>query len=90
MSLFIVDAKPFEDVCTNLSDKSLKENAKILAEKIKKSHPDLVMNINEISLDYKKNIEKIKVINIQKYLQVYQSIRGESHITFVPIIGIMH
>ena len=56
---------------------------------MKKSHPDLIMNIDETGFDYKKNIEKIKVVSTQKCPWVYQSMRGESYITFVPIIGII-
>jgi len=62
-SLFVVAAEPLETARADVTDEQLKENAKELEEKIKKAHPELVMNMDETGLDCKKDTEKIKVVS---------------------------
>ena len=57
--LFIVDAEQIEDARSNITDKQLIANAKILSEKVAIAHPDLIININETALDAKQDTKKI-------------------------------
>ena len=72
----------------DVTEESLKENAKILEEKIDLAHPQLVMNMDETVLDSTKSTKSLKVVSTSNQPQSYVADRGESHITFVPTYGI--
>ena len=48
--LFLVTATPLEQAQMDVTEESLKENAKILKEKIDLAHPQLVMNMDKTAL----------------------------------------
>ena len=82
-SLLIVDAEPLEDSCAEISEGDLQENAKMLAEKIVAAHPELILNIDELGLDCKRDTHKLKIVSSNACPRVYLSPRAESHITFL-------
>lgn len=87
-SLFVVDCEPLEEARTQLTDEQLIENAKELTTKLAQAHPELVMNMDETAIDSKRELDKLKVVSRKPCPRQYKTTRGESHITFVPTIGI--
>ena len=61
--MFLVDSEHLEEVRTKLTDQQLKENSDILIAKLQVSHPELVVNMDETSLDSKQETDKLKVVS---------------------------
>ena len=76
-----------EEVKTKLTNQKLKENSDILIAKLQVSHPELVVNMDETSLDSKQETDKLKVVSRHDCPRQHQLMRGDSHITFVPTVG---
>jgi hypothetical protein len=55
---------------------------------VTQSNPNLILNVDETTLDSKKDFDKIKVVSTRKCPWSYWSVRGESHITFMPTVAI--
>jgi hypothetical protein len=86
--LFIVDSKLIEKARSEVTEQQLIENAKQLNDKVTRSNLDLILNVDETTLDSKKDFDKIKVVSTRECLRSYWSVRGESHITFMPTVVI--
>ena len=87
-TLFLVDSEHLEEVRTKLTEQQLKENSDILIAKLQIAHPELVVNMDETSLDNKQETDKLKVVSQHDCPRQYQLMRGDSHITFVPTVGV--
>ena len=86
--LFLVDSEHLEEVKTKVTDQQLKKNSDIFIAKLQVDHPELVVNMDETSLDSKQETDKLKVVSQHDCPRQYQSMRGDSHITFVPTVGV--
>ena len=71
-----------------MKEEDLRSNAKELEAKVKVAHPELIMNMDETALDCTKATRKEKVVSTTNCPRPYVSDRAESHITFVPTVGI--
>ena len=74
-SLSIIDAELLEDSCAEITDAELCGNGKSLEEKIVAEHPELILNVDETGLDYKRDTQKLKIVSASPCLQVYLSLR---------------
>jgi hypothetical protein len=69
--LFIINSELIEEARSKVTEQQLIENAKQLNDKVTQSNPDFIFNIDETTLNLKKNFNKIKVVSIQEYFQSY-------------------
>jgi hypothetical protein len=68
--LFIVDFEPIEEARSKITEQQLIENAKQLNDKVTRSNSNLILNVDETTLDSKKDFNKIKVVSITFMLTV--------------------